>query len=33
MQALEACGGNKLRAAHQLGISRSYLYKLLKAAI
>lgn len=28
-QTLEACGGNKLQAARQLGISRSYLYKLL----
>lgn len=29
-QAVEACGGNKQKAALQLGISRSYLYKLLR---
>lgn len=29
MHALEECGGNKKKAAERLGISRSYMYKLL----
>lgn len=29
MRAVKECGGNKKRAAERLGISRSYLYKLL----
>ncbi len=29
LRAVQECGGNKQRAAQQLGISRSYLYKLL----